>query len=130
MASWQVRAPIDVHYNCAGHVWGSRRTSIYKLKEWIKILEEDGYSRTSSPVPDDIVIYYMDDGSMAHVARVHQLIPSDFGPSVAVVVSKWGDMGGEVCHFVHEVPHSIRAKYEFWTDRQGEPPTIEPSIIV
>ncbi len=129
MASWQVRAPIDIHYNCAGHVWASRRTCIYKLEEWIKILKEDGYSKISNPVPDDIVVYYMEDGSMTHVARVHQLIPSDFGHPVPVVVSKWGDTGGEVLHFAHEVPLSIRTKYEFWTDRQGEPPTIEPSIV-
>lgn len=129
--SWQIRASVDIHYNCSGHVWANRRTCIYKLEEWTKILKEDGYRRTASPHPDDIVIYYMEDGSMAHVGKVQHLIPSEITSPVAVVLSKWGDTGGEVIHHVNEVPTVIRTKHEFWTDRQNDsPPTIQPSILV
>lgn len=120
---------MDLHYNCAGHVWASRRTCIYELAEWRKILEDDGYQRTSAPVPDDIVIYYMA-GLMTHVARVHRLIENEIGPPVPVVISKWGDTGGEVIHIVSEVPESIRGNYEYWTDRQHNPPAITRAIIL
>lgn len=127
-ASWVSRAPIDHAYNCTGHVWASRRTCIFEVAEWGKILKEDGYSRTDQPVVDDVVIYYMDT-EMTHVARVVEVITSEIASTV-VVVSKWGDTGGEVRHFVHEVPSFIRGNYEFWTDRKGNAPALKRAFLV
>ena len=41
--SWKERKPACGVYNCAGHVWASRRTSVLKSEAWQTILEEDGY---------------------------------------------------------------------------------------
>jgi len=120
--TWKIRSLVDITYNCAGHVWASRRTCIYETSEWRKILEHDGYRKTNQPVPDDLVIYWLEDDSLAHVARVSHLVDSGLSHPIPFVISKWGDTGGEVFHKVSEVPNAIRGRYEFWTDRQRDTP--------
>jgi len=118
--TWKIRSLPDIHYNCAGHVWASRRTCIYETAEWRKILEQDGYRKTNQPVSDDLVLYWLEDNSLAHVARVCRLVDSGLSRPTPHVISKWGDTGGEVFHLVSEVPSAIRGRYEFWTDRQRD----------
>ena len=77
---WVPRKPVTGRYNCAGHVWASRRTTILEVAEYHKIIREDGYRRISQDewvMPDDIAVY--EDGDqpceIMHVARVYKLEP-------------------------------------------------------
>src|SRR4051812_48949784 len=59
-SSWRNRRPACGEYNCFGHVFAARRTSIYEDVEVTKILEDDGYRKldpNESPKPEDIIIY-------------------------------------------------------------------------
>lgn len=58
--NWRERKPAVGVYNCAGHIWASRRTSILADDAWRTILKEDGYRRlpdTEMPVVGDLVVY-------------------------------------------------------------------------
>jgi hypothetical protein len=108
--SWVERRPITGIYNCAGHVWASRRTSILEPSEWEKILEEDGYRRlqeNESPRTGDIAIYVLEDNNeIWHVARVYGLAPGITQQSNPLprIISKWGPIAGESLHLAHDVP--------------------------
>jgi len=126
--NWRPRRPATGIYNCAGHVWASRRTAILEDDQWALILHEDGYRRLEEdeePVPDDLVIY-IDVGpqkeSFLHVGRVFQLRPGVIPASRRIpwVVSKWDSFSGEVLHDPHDVPYARQGfvvRREYWTDR-------------
>ncbi len=120
---WQTRKPVTGIYNCAGHVWASRRTSLTDPRQWRTILKEDGFVKIDTPVADDIVLYVDEDNNeIIHVARVVEL-REGFTPESEKypwVVSKWGPISGEAMHFVHDVPYEkdgYRFRIEYWTDR-------------
>lgn len=75
--NWQERKPATGGYNCAGHIWASRRTALLEPAEWRVILDEDGYrqlSNAESKEPGDLVLYLeQDTGEILHVARVLRL---------------------------------------------------------
>ena len=119
---WKQRKPPSGAYNCAGHVWASRRACIYEPTDWEKILVDDGYRETRSPMPDDLVIYSDQDGEILHIARVLELREglTDESSDYPWVVSKWADWGGESCHFVHDHPLNapgFTVSTNYWTDR-------------
>ena len=120
---WQPRKPIAGVYNCAGHVWASRRTSLTDPPQWRTILDDDGYVRTDTPVADDVVLYVDEDnGEIIHVARVVELREGITPESERIpwVVSKWGPISGEAMHFAHDVPYGRQGysfRSEYWTDR-------------
>jgi len=125
-ASCKERKPITGIYNCAGHVWASRRTSIFEPAEWTKILEEDGYrqlKQRENLLPGDIAVYVRDDNNeIWHVARVCGLAPGLTRESepFAEVISKWGSISGEFLHLVHDVPFGAQGfpcEIRFCTDR-------------
>lgn len=121
--NWQQRKPPTPEYNCAGHVWASRRTCIYDEDAWQLILREDGYRRTHHPLPDDLVVYRERRHGILHIARVVELRPGIGAKLIAWVVSKLGDWTGEVMHFEHDVPYQSQGfdvKLEYWTDRPPE----------
>lgn len=122
---WVRRKPPTGGYNCFGHVFASRRTSIYDPK-WVDlILREDGYRKISEveALPDDVVLYRQDDGEVCHAVRVVKADePILIGSTVPhlLVVSKWSDNGGESIHYLEDCPEELRAlrfTTEVWTDR-------------
>jgi hypothetical protein len=124
--SWEERKPITGIYNCAGHVWASRRTSILEPAEWEKILDEDGYRplrRNEKPSPGDIAIYVRQDNSeIWHVARVYGSAPGITSESEPFprIISKWGPIAGEFLHLAHDVPFGAQGfpcDVRYHTDR-------------
>ena len=120
---WRSRKPITGIYNCAGHVWASRRTSLTNHRQWRRILEEDDFAETDTPIADDVVLYVDEDNDeIIHVARVVGLREGITPESSEIpwVVSKWGPISGEAIHFAHDVPYGrdgYRFRIEYWTDR-------------
>jgi hypothetical protein len=125
-ANWTQRKPATGVYNCAGHVWASRRTSILKTECWQTILKEDGYRQLrdgETPVAGDLVLYADEDvGDYLHVGMILEVRDgiSRESPRISWVLSKWNSTSGEVMHHAHDVPydmHEIPFRIEYWTDR-------------
>jgi hypothetical protein len=128
-ANWWERKPATGVYNCAGHVWASRRTAILKPECWRVILKEDGYRSLSSlplaetPVVGDLVLYAdTETGEYIHVGMIMEMRKgmSPESPRIPWVLSKWNSTSGEVMHYVHDVPYGkqhILTTTEYWTDR-------------
>jgi hypothetical protein len=128
-ANWRLRKPATGVYNCAGHVWASRRTSVLKTECWRTILNEDGYRPLGvmeTPVAGDLVLYANeDDRDYLHVGMILEVQDgiSRESPKIPWVLSKWNSTSGEVMHSVYDVPYGkqgIRAKIEYWTDRPAK----------
>lgn len=122
---WTPRKPSCGGYNCFGHAWASRRTSIYDDQSVRQILSEDGYRRTHQPVQDDLALV-VQDGDIHHVGRVVELRSIVTGSeAIPWIVSKWNDWGGEVLHSVRDLPfdrsHGFDVVVEYWTDRSTLP---------
>jgi len=128
-AQWEVRKPPAGGYNCAGHVWASRRTSILEPAQCWSILDDDGYRHLTPhdvPFPGDLALYLDLDRSrsesLLHVSEVVSMVAgvANGAPPIARVLSKWDSTSGEVLHLVHHVPfrrQGFRYDWEFWTDR-------------
>jgi len=126
--NWVPRKSPTGIYNCAGHVWASRRTAILEEDQWRLILREDGYRRLGEheePAPDDLALYVDVDArgeALLHVARVLGLCRGVAPDSRRIpwVVSKWNSTSGEAMHHVHDVPYGrqeFHFRMEYWTDR-------------
>jgi hypothetical protein len=131
-AGWQVRKPPTGIYNCFGHAWASRRTSVFDdLEKWVRqVREDDGY-RVLDPgreplLSGDLVLYWQSVNPHAnffHVGVVEMregVTPRS--PRVPWVVSKWDSRSGEVFHHYLDVPKEWEQVFgnvavEFWTDR-------------
>ena len=124
--NWVERKPATGGYNCAGHVWASRRTSLTDPAQWRLILREDGYRplpEAEEPVSDDLVVYVNQaDDEIIHVARIVEL-RQGVAPGAARIpwmVSRWGPVAGEAMHFRDDVPYhrlGFSLRIEYWTDR-------------
>ena len=128
-AQWRQRKPATGVYNCAGHVWASRRTSILKPECWRVILKEDGYQslqHAEMPVTGDLVLYVdKETAESIHVGMIMEMREgvSPESPKIPWVLSKWNSTSGEVMHHVHDVPYGrqeMPTKIEYWTDRPGK----------
>lgn len=123
---WQVRCQPSGIYNCAGHVWASRRTAIYEELEWTKILTEDEYRKlnmTEIPKPGDLALYHSEDVGFIHCGQVISIEPglTAGGSPIPKILSKWDDASGEYIHFASDVPFKDKIpdfKLEYWTDRR------------
>lgn len=123
---WTVRKPPCGVYNCAGHVWASRRTAVYEQKWYDLILEEDGYRMLQggeSPVIGDLALYRLTTGEILHVGlimEIRRLSGDSTGSSASFpwALSKWDDASGEVLHHFRDVPYAEQDyTVSFWTDR-------------
>ncbi len=122
--NWAERKPAAGVYNCAGHVWASRRTSILADNAWRTILDEDGYrclSDREEPMVGDLVLYAdIDRRTYNHVGMILEMcagVATD-RPRIPRILSKWNSTSGEVIHFCHDVPYDSQStKIEYWTDR-------------
>lgn len=122
---WKQRKHPCGIYNCFGHVFAARRTSIYDDENsWIRLIQvEDGYrviGPTDRAVIGDIAVYLnKPDQSFLHVGRI---VLADYTESLPLikVLSKWNDIAGEDIHILHDVPYSFEYEVEIWTDRKGD----------
>jgi hypothetical protein len=117
-------------YNCAGHVWASRRTSIYSSKDYELILAEDGYVKLPAgtlPMLGDLAVYWFRElQKIWHVGQVVKLqtLEADFTLQrprtlIPYVLSKFSDWGGEVIHQAERIPPTsgCTSYTEYWSDR-------------
>lgn len=120
---WECRVEPVAGYNCAGHVWASRRAAIYEPSEWKKIIDDDGYKpvpEKEAPRPGDLAIYKLPDGKIIHIAEVMRIEGRKGEVRKAFALSKWGDLAGEYVHSVDDVPFKKtfpESKVEYWTER-------------
>lgn len=100
---WTRRIQSTGRYNCMGHVWASRRTSIYSESAGKLIVSDDGYTEllfTSVPFPDDLIVYEdKDSGCFIHIGRVMTVSNSEIK-----ILSKWDDSSGEYIHNPEDAP--------------------------
>ncbi|MCH8032754.1 MAG: hypothetical protein IH950_03210 [Bacteroidetes bacterium] len=100
---WTRRVQSTGQYNCLGHVWASRRTSIYSEAARKLILTDDGYTElffSSAPLPDDFIVYEdVDSGDYLHIGRVIAVSNSEIK-----ILSKWDDSSGEYIHSPEDAP--------------------------
>jgi hypothetical protein len=124
--NWTPRKPATGGYNCAGHVWASRRTALLEPESWKTVLEDDGYRRLDEgeePMVGDLVLYVeRKTREFLHVGCVMELQPgvAPGSPPVPRVLSKWNSTSGEVLHNVMDVPYGqqgFSVIAEYWTDR-------------
>jgi hypothetical protein len=125
-AQWEQRKPHMGVYNCAGHVWASRRTAILDEDAVWLILRDDGYRvlRTGeSPMQGDLVLYWHRPASgkdlWLHVGMVCEI--RILGTvRIPWIISKWGATAGEWLHRCDDVPYDkqgFTTRVEFRTDR-------------
>lgn len=126
--NWVTRKDPCGIYNCFGHIWAARRTSIYEQSEVDVIRRDDGYrdlQAAEAPRPGDLAIYLEPaDSSILHVGLISELrylsdaAGKQVGNPAIWVLSKWNDAAGEVLHHLKDVPWSADDfRVEFWTDR-------------
>ena len=104
-------------YNCAGMVFGSRRTWI-DIDQTELILSEDGYHKLSGRgmlQKGDVVVYLDGQEAPAHVGVVYR-IESPVTDRVIYVLSKWADKG-EYIHLIDDVPATCGRAAQYWTER-------------
>lgn len=127
------RKPATGIYNCAGHVWASRRTALgphgdTRLDDVIQqIIDDDGYRVLrpgEAPQPGDLVIYDGQDPSVGflHVGEiiaVQDLLAEGSEMKVAHVLSKFDDSSGEYVHIHTQHPFNsqLAPRFKFMTDR-------------
>jgi hypothetical protein len=126
---WRRRKPPCGVYNCAGHVWTSRRTSIYDSKHYDTILREDDYRRMEVGEAielGDLTVYRLiGSDTILHIAMIIEDRPGLGSLSnirVLYALSKWNAFCGEYTHRLEDVPFQsqfLRSEYdlEHWTDR-------------
>lgn len=115
---WFERKPACGTYNCYGHIFAARRTSIYEDAEIDKILEDDDYRPLrvdESPQVGDIVLYLWL-GKRRHVGLVVKVDYLENTP-VPYVLSKWSDAWGESIHKYRDVLQLDWQPF-FYTDRK------------
>lgn len=120
--NWIPRTGMHISgYNCAGHVWASRRAAVYEFGQLPTILNDDGYCKLQDlekPLPGDLALYRHPDDKIIHVGEV--LRTEGDRPFTAIILSKWDDTSGEYMHSAWDVPfrrHFPDCKLEYWTER-------------
>ncbi len=131
---WEPRKPHTPGYNCAGHVWASRRTSILEDSAIRLILGDDGYRRLrpdEGALQGDLVLYWNvttgGQQSWLHIGVVSELRTVSLAGAellgreplrVPWVLSKWSSFHGEWLHKYDDAPYRWDGVViEFFTDR-------------
>jgi hypothetical protein len=125
-SQWEPRKPHAGGYNCAGHVWASRRRAILDEGTVWLILNDDGYRplrNNEVAMQSDLVLYWHRPVSgpetWLHVGMVCEI--RILGTvRIPWVVSKWGATTGEWLHRYDDVPYDKQGftlRIEFRTDR-------------
>lgn len=107
-------------YNCAGLVFGSRRTWVdIEISEWI--LREDDFQRLPNSADWDVgdVVVYRKGDTITHVARIRSIVrPIACGEIQVIVVSAWGE-SGEYVHPWKAVSPLLGTPTEVWSQRKA-----------
>jgi hypothetical protein len=124
---WAPRKPHLAVYNCAGHVWASRRTAILDEDAVRMILEDDNYRvlrENEGVAPGDLVLYWGKAGADAetflHVGMICEIRAALGSVRIPWVLSKWGSTIGEYLHRWDDVPYTkfgYTLRIEIRTDR-------------
>jgi hypothetical protein len=127
---WVERKPPCGVYNCVGHVWASRRTSVFTPDIEAKIsfiFQDDGYRVVNWPSEPlcigDLGTYWESAKSRRgfyHVGVITELRKglSEQSPPIPWLLSKWDGTSGEVFHQYLDHPLPKEVEVEFWTDRR------------
>ena len=123
---WTTRKECCGTYNCFGHIWASRRTSIYDVADVWRILHEDGYTEIDVKVADrgDVALYlWKNSNTIWHAGVIEPRViatgSSLDGQTVPWVLSKLNDTMGEIFHPIDDVhvPFGFEFDVRIWTDR-------------
>lgn len=111
--NWELRKHSCGIYNCFGHIWAARRTSILDQPAIETILRDDGYRRLAPqehPMLGDIALFYDPSGTyLWHaglVSELRRLVTASnqqFGAPAIWVLSKLNEVLGEVLHNSNDV---------------------------
>jgi hypothetical protein len=98
--------PPEILYNCHGWTFAHGSRAIPD-EEVYSILRSGRYRKVTTPMPDDIVIYYEKSGDLCHSGIVKATGRQGF----VLVESKWGSAG----RFLHllDLPE-VQVKHEFY----------------
>jgi hypothetical protein len=102
----------DPAYNCHGWTFAGGRCWI-RTEEAELVLRDNGYQAVAAPRAGDLVVYRLEDGTLAHTGVVTAVVE---GGSV-LVESKWG-WAGLYVHPAETQPYSERWEY-FRSARDG-----------
>lgn len=114
------RSPVNMHANCHGWVFSNSQFLLQgRYVEWI--LQDNGYTQTQTPGPEDLVVYRDEDGSIVHTGVVRGVLDD----GTIIIESKFG-LEGLYLHEPQAQPYST--DYVFYrSDRQGHTLAIEES---
>jgi hypothetical protein len=108
-------------YNCAGLVFGCRRTWI-DIEDITLPLADDGFEPANDPLEwkvGDVGIYRDEEGRLAHVGLVHEIRRNiEDAEFVVMVVSAWGQ-DGEYLHRADHIPVLLGRLSEVRTQRRS-----------
>lgn len=126
-SKWRMRKDHCGGYNCAGHVWASRRTGIFDPAQVPIILQDDGYRALRAGeacVEGDLVLYWGsspgDTEEWLHVGVVCEIRPIVNVGLEVWVLSKFGATIGEFLHLVDDVPYpnlGFVSRFDYQTGR-------------
>lgn len=123
---WTTRKVCCGTYNCFGHVWASRRTSILESGQVWKILQEDGYREIdlAKVTRGDVALYLMENSTdiwHAGVIELRDIVAgaNDSIGTVPWVLSKLNADMGEVFHPLNDVHAPFEFDVQIWTDRHA-----------
>jgi hypothetical protein len=122
-------APPSADCNCHGWVFLAGQYWM-PARDVNLILQDNGYQRVKSPAVGDLVVYWAEDGDIAHSGVVRALDAD----GAALVESKWGDLGrylhrAELRFFGrHQFFHSARTGH-LLINSQESPAAMAPSGV-
>lgn len=114
------RSSSNMHSNCHGWVFSNSQFLLQgRYVEWI--LRDNGYTRTSSPGPEDLVVYRDEQGAIVHTGVVRGVLDD----GTIMIESKFG-LDGLYLHEPLAQPYAT--DYVFYhSDRHGHAIAIEDS---
>ncbi len=114
------RSPSNMHANCHGWVFSDSQFLLQgRYVEWI--LKDNGYTRTQSPDPEDLVVYRDEHGAIVHTGVVRGVL----GDGTIMVESKFG-LDGLYLHEPQAQPYATDFVF-YHSDRRGHTIAIEDS---
>jgi hypothetical protein len=106
--------------NCHGWVFTDGQYLLWS-KGVERILEDNGYELSQSPLPGDLIVYRNASGGISHTG----LVQAVYLGGLVVIDSKWG-LGGRFIHGPEQQPYGNR--YGFYRSaRQGHTVAIRPA---
>lgn len=113
-AAFHVLRTADPDPNCNCHGWIFTGGAFWVRSEDVPlILEENGYTAVTDPLPNDLIVYYNQEGAVVHQGLVRAAAPD----GLILIESKWGVQGCYV-HLPQSQAYTSHWRY-FRSTRQG-----------